>query len=261
MTDSARENLSLGFVSFIGMGKYDLWRGLFGDSSRERFVVSIDELEDMIGSDLPRSARTYQAWWGSGHSQAVWLEHGYTASPDFRSMTVTFRRKGPVQVASKEVPSRTKADGRSPEPILSREASGPRLVLVGCVKTKVRHRAPAKDLYDSPLWERRRRYAESTGMPWAILSAEHGLVDPGTLLEPYDRYLGSEPSAYRRQWSNRVAGDVLALLGELGLRSVELHAGAAYVQSGLASALRDAGVVVSWPVRGLTIGQQLGWYR
>lgn len=244
------------------MGKYDLWRGLFTESSRDRFVIPIDELEEMIGSDLPRSARTYQAWWGSGHGQAVWLDYGFVASPDFRNMTVTFRRGAGRRRASEAAPRvATRTVEPTPEPPLPKDIAGPRLVLVGCVKTKVHHPAPAKDLYDSPLWERRRRYAESTGMPWAILSAEHGLVDPGTLLEPYDRYLGSEPSAYRRQWSNRVAGDVLALLGELGLRSVELHAGAAYVQSGLASALRDAGVAVSWPVRGLTIGQQLGWYR
>jgi hypothetical protein len=135
-----------------------------------------------------------------------------------------------------------------------------RLVLVGCVKSKVGHPALAKDLYDSPLWWKRRRYAESTGMPWAILSAQHGMIDPGTFLEPYDRYLGSEPTSYRRQWSVRTADQVLSRLRELGLASVEFHSGAAYIENGLGARLTSEGVSWTWPVRGLSIGRQLGWY-
>jgi hypothetical protein len=70
------------------------------------------------------------------------------------------------------------------------------------------HVAPAKDLYISDLWHKRRVYSESTGQPWMILSAEHGLVDPDQTLEPYDRYLESEPASYRAQWS-RVAADAV----------------------------------------------------
>jgi hypothetical protein len=136
-----------------------------------------------------------------------------------------------------------------------------RLVLVGCVKSKVHHVAQAKDLYDSPLWRRRRGYAESTGMPWAILSAEHGMIDPETLIEPYDRYLGSEPVSYRRQWSARTAEQVLSRLHDLELSSVEFHAGAAYIENGLGDRLSAQGVEWTWPMRGLSIGRQLGWYR
>jgi hypothetical protein len=138
--------------------------------------------------------------------------------------------------------------------------SEPRLVLVGCVKSKVSHRAAAKDLYASPLWSRRRGYAESTGMPWAILSAEHGMVDPESILEPYDRYLGKESASYRRRWSEDVSRQVLARLRELGLRAVEIHAGAAYVDNGLAARLNAQGVDVVLPLKGLSFGQQLGWY-
>jgi hypothetical protein len=61
-----------------------------------------------------------------------------------------------------------------------------RVLLLGCVKLKREHRAPAKDLYRSPLWVRRRAFAQASGHPWLILSAKHGLVDPDTRLEPYD---------------------------------------------------------------------------
>jgi hypothetical protein len=136
----------------------------------------------------------------------------------------------------------------------------PRLVLVGCVKSKVGHRAAAKDLYASPLWSRRRGYAESTGLPWAILSAEHGMVDPETMLEPYDRYLGKESAAFRRRWSKDAAAQVLARLDGLGLLAVEIHAGSAYVDNGLAARLKAAGVDVMLPLKGLSFGQQLSWY-
>jgi hypothetical protein len=52
------------------------------------------------------------------------------------------------------------------------------MILLGCVKRKRDHPATAKDLYSSPLWAGRRAYAESSGVPWLILSAKHGLVDP-----------------------------------------------------------------------------------
>ena len=63
------------------------------------------------------------------------------------------------------------------------------VILAGCVKTKAPEASPGCDLYLSPLFERRRRYAESSGRPWYILSAEHGLLDPGSIIEPYDVHL------------------------------------------------------------------------
>jgi hypothetical protein len=59
---------------------------------------------------------------------------------------------------------------------------------------------PARDLYLSPLFERRRRYAESSGQPWCILSGEHGLLDPGSIIEPYDVYLAGQSADYRQAW-------------------------------------------------------------
>lgn len=142
----------------------------------------------------------------------------------------------------------------------SMAADQERLILVGCVKTKVDHPALAKDLYDSTLWRKRRSYAEATGMPWAILSAEHGMVDPDAWLEPYDRYLGSEPVAYRRKWGARTAEQVLRRLRDGGLGAVEIHAGAAYVNSGLRQQLERAGGEFPWPVEGMPFGAQLTWY-
>ena len=54
-----------------------------------------------------------------------------------------------------------------------------------------------------------------------MLSAEYGMVDPDMVLEPYDRYLGSEPSNFRRSWSERTAKQVLKRLNEIDLQAVE----------------------------------------
>jgi hypothetical protein len=52
-----------------------------------------------------------------------------------------------------------------------------RVILVGCVKSKLARRAPAKDLYCSTLWQCRRHYAEASGRHWLILSAKHELLE------------------------------------------------------------------------------------
>jgi hypothetical protein len=63
------------------------------------------------------------------------------------------------------------------------------IVLVACVKSKETRPAAAKDLYISALFRKERAYADCAGVPWFILSAEHGLVAPDEWLAPYERYL------------------------------------------------------------------------
>jgi hypothetical protein len=133
------------------------------------------------------------------------------------------------------------------------------IVLVGCVKTKLPTAAPADELYTSPLFGKRRRYAEATGHPWFILSALHGLVRPDQVLEPYDMYLAGQPVTYRRQWALAVVSDLIAAVGPLEGRSIEIHAGASYVEP-LEPLLSAAGVDVRVPLRGLNQGQHLAWY-
>ena len=60
---------------------------------------------------------------------------------------------------------------------------------MACVKSKGTRLAAAKDLYISALFRKERAYAECAGVPWFILSAEHGLVEPDEWLAPYERYL------------------------------------------------------------------------
>jgi hypothetical protein len=84
---------------------------------------------------------------------------------------------------------------------------------VTCVKSKPTSPAAAKDLYVSELFERQRRYDERRGIPWFILSAEHGLIAPDEWLAPWERCLPDTPAAYRTAWDRWVVERLELLVG------------------------------------------------
>lgn len=231
------------------MGKYDALDRFFADVEDDDFFLSFDQVEKILGSPLPYSATRHAAWWSNSQYHAVWAHHGWRASPDLRGGRVRFRRVGETERASSDV-----------APVgASQAAEGGRLILLGCVKTKLTRAARARDLYVSPLWEKRRAYAEASGQPWRILSAEHGLLHPDTVIEPYDRDLGSQTAAYQSSWSRTVAHALREELGRLGLFRVEVHASAPYVER-VRPILESAGIRVDWPFEGLRQGEHLAWY-
>ncbi len=73
--------------------------------------------------------------------------------------------------------------------------------------------------YTSDYFTKMRNYAEASGHPWFILSAEHGLVQPDEWLEPYDCYLPTMPGEYRRAWGRRVREQLESSLRAPGLYS------------------------------------------
>lgn len=132
--------------------------------------------------------------------------------------------------------------------------------LVGCVKTKLPHRAGARDLYTSPLFRARRAWAESRCDSWFILSAKHGLVAPSKLLEPYDETLSDLSSRARSTWSAAVVEKLRRELGSLRSHDFEIHAGQAYTDFGLVEGLLAGGARVQIPTKGLGLGRQLQFY-
>lgn len=131
----------------------------------------------------------------------------------------------------------------------------PDIVLVSCVKSKLSHGAPAKQLYTSDYFTKMRNYAEASGHPWFIISAEHGLVQPDEWLEPYDCYLPTMPGEYRRAWGRRVREQLESSLRAPGLYSWWVDDGGAadlakglerdiapgFIYVGLAGATRKGG--------------------
>jgi len=80
-----------------------------------------------------------------------------------------------------------------------------KVVLISCVRKKLRTRARAKDLYASPLFQLCYEYAKML-RPDAIfiLSAKYGLVRPEQYIAPYDVTLNSMSPHEIREWASRV---------------------------------------------------------
>ncbi len=131
--------------------------------------------------------------------------------------------------------------------------------LIGCVKTKLDHPAFARDLYQSPLFTYRRGYAERTADRYFILSAEHGLVHPDTMLEPYDTALAPQSATYRRAWGQWVVAKLLRIEQSLQGLAIDIHAGEEYAAA-ISPLLVEAGADVRRPLASLSLGQQLSWY-
>jgi len=60
------------------------------------------------------------------------------------------------------------------------------IVLVACVSKKLDRPAPAIELYCSQWFRAACKYALSTGWELYFLSAQHGLVRPSQVLDPYE---------------------------------------------------------------------------
>ncbi len=132
------------------------------------------------------------------------------------------------------------------------------VVLVGCVKSKRDVAAPARDLYVSPLFARRRAYAEASGVPWYVVSSRWGLLAPSEVVAPYELYLGDQPLNYRRAWGAFVAAQLAVAMPLDGSR-VEVHAGDVYVNA-LRLALEALGAEVMDVVDARSMGETLAWY-
>lgn len=129
-----------------------------------------------------------------------------------------------------------------------------RIALVSCVKKKRDSAAPAADLYLSQLFRGLRHYAETHADAWYILSAEHGVLRPEKIIEPYERTLNKMPKPERLAWAARVKQQLLEVL-PIGAEVI-LLAGLRYREE-IEPFLRKQGFFVSVPFEGLTIGKQL----
>ncbi len=125
--------------------------------------------------------------------------------------------------------------------------------LVACVAAKLDYAAEARELYISPWFRKARAYVERTGSPWLILSAKHGLIAPGTVIEPYDATLGAMDAPARCLWGARVL-DELARVVDVAAPLIVL-AGRSYRDPLWPSIAAHA----TAPMEGLGIGEQLAW--
>jgi hypothetical protein len=76
--------------------------------------------------------------------------------------------------------------------------------LISCGKHKQHSPSPAAQLYTSPRFRLSVMLPPRLHLPFSVLSAEHGLLHPETLVEPYDVSLSSKSREERRHWAERV---------------------------------------------------------
>lgn len=130
-----------------------------------------------------------------------------------------------------------------------------RIGLVSCASTKLSYPAPARDLYTSPLFRKASAYAELTCKSWYILSAKHGLLHPDQVVEPYDVELATNPDSIPvQQWADGVREQLAHELADTPRAVLVTLAGARYQ-----SVLHPCQWPFQIPMKGLGIGQQLGW--
>ncbi len=84
-----------------------------------------------------------------------------------------------------------------------------KIVLISCVKEKLKIPAKAKDLYISDLFKKSYRYAQLLKPDNIfILSAKYGLLEPEQIIEPYNETLKDKSSTEIKEWSRRVISEL-----------------------------------------------------
>lgn len=76
--------------------------------------------------------------------------------------------------------------------------------LVSCGMAKKKVACKARNLYTSPFVKLGAEWMERNCAQWAILSAEHGVLAPDTITEPYDTYLPDLTDKQRKAWATKV---------------------------------------------------------
>ena len=183
----------------------------------------------------------------------------------FQSTTTTFHYEAAQESlgASTFSPMSPKSGPDSRSPRSHRPDSFPNdrwrtadLCLVSCVKSKRSAAAPARDMYVSAWFRKARACIEALGCPWYILSAKHGLLDPGATIDPYDKTLKGMPADLRRAWARGVIEDLAPRLSGVG--SATVFAGMSYREF-LEPELRSRGLDINVPMQGLGLYQQISW--
>jgi hypothetical protein len=132
------------------------------------------------------------------------------------------------------------------------------IALVACVKTKAPRPSPAATMYVSALFRKSVLAALDRTKAVFILSAEHGLVQLGAELAPYEKTLKTLPAAMRRAWGHRVAAAVRTIANPRD--QLILYAGDDYAEP-LRSALAGEAYLFEAPLGTRSLGARLQYLR
>lgn len=131
------------------------------------------------------------------------------------------------------------------------------LALVGCGSEKRDQCTEAKSLYTSTYFAKKRQWAEGCH-DWRILSAEHGLVHPTTVLEPYDTAMNELHEEDVQKWAKDVMDDLRPQLS--AFEEVVVLAGSDYLDP-INDELQQAAPTVRRPFQGRKLFEQMEWMK
>jgi len=247
------------------MSKYTPLGEYLRDLEKDRVLLTFEEIEDILGANLPKSARKHNAWWSNGgHSQAdAWMDAGWRVENlDQKDEEVIFRKTSSPkkEIKSKRKKKKTYTSKTKGKPDYKPEKEEGTIGLISCTKSKKDHPSKPKELYmPSHLFKKARRYCENYHDDWYILSAKHHLLNPeGPEIEPYNKTLKNATKGERREWSKKV----FKQLKQEGLLSNKLviHAGKKYYDC-LVPLLEENDVEYEIPTEGLALGETMSWYN
>jgi hypothetical protein len=127
-------------------------------------------------------------------------------------------------------------------------ATSTRVVLVASSGVHGPDPVPVAALFRSPGFASARAHAERSGLPWFVLSAKHGLLDPGDVVGPYEVLIDERSAAYRGAWGEWVVAQLGERLPLEGV-TVEVHGGIDFAQP-LRQPLSRRGAVLDIPLPG-----------
>lgn len=130
-------------------------------------------------------------------------------------------------------------------------------LIAGCGK-QLTYPAAAKDLYYSQHFQACRRYAEEQDSRWYILSPLHQVINPETIIKPYDKSPYSLSHQERILWAQQVAESLIQVASP-EIEFVFLT-GKLYRQE-VTPILQTKGYETKVPMQHLAIGQQLAWIK
>lgn len=139
----------------------------------------------------------------------------------------------------------------SPKPSVS-------IALVGCSGPKLKHAAPARQLYTSQLFRATLAFAEARHNVVYIISAKHELVALDQVIAPYDKTMADIAKEWRVIWGVRVWDSVQHRHIHAD-RQVFIYAGKDYARPIQRAGLHRA--TFHEPLAKMQIGQRLQWLR
>jgi hypothetical protein len=126
--------------------------------------------------------------------------------------------------------------------------------LISCSKSKGGHRDAARNMYVSPLYRKSVMLTERWGIPFSILSAKYGLLDPDQIIEPYELTLKGAPKQVKVEWARLVDAQIRSLTN----KNLIILAGDDYF-SPLVEVGESDPLKYFAPMRGLSLGTRLSF--